>query len=145
MTAGVVIILGPAEINLASGMTGGLAYILKEFLREGSYSREFVHCMNPDGLEPAEEARLRLVLEEHVRRTASPRAMRILEIKGPLPFVRLEPIHLPCSLAQTWSPILARLESKPPTKTRTHHLRWDWLEPTHESLQGADREAGLGD
>jgi glutamate synthase (ferredoxin) len=145
MTAGVVVILGSTGMNLASGMTGGLAYILKEFLPEGSYSTEFVHCTNPDALEPAEEARLRLVLEEHVRRTASPRAMQMLAFKGSLPLVRLEPVHLPCSLAQTWSPILARLENKPATKTRTHPLRWDWMEPPHESVEGADREAGLGD
>src|SRR4029077_1032654 len=145
MTAGVVIILGSTGINLASGMTGGLAYILKEFLREGSYGREFVHYISPNGLEPAEEARLRLVLEEHVRRTSSPRAMRMLELSGPLPLVRLEPVHLPCSLAETWAPLLSRLGNKPKTKTRKRHVRWDWIEPTHESVQGADREAGLGD
>ena len=145
MTAGVVIILGSTGINLASGMTGGLAYILKEFLREGSYSREFVHYISPNGLEPAEEARLRLVLEEHVRRTSSPRAMRMLELSGPLALVRLEPVHLPCSLAETWAPLLSRLGNKPRTRTRKHHMRWDWIEPTHESVQGADREAGLGD
>jgi glutamate synthase (ferredoxin) len=145
MTAGVVMILGPTGINLASGMTGGLAYILKDFLREGVYSREFVHSANRGRLEPAEDSRLRLALEEHVRRTASPRALRILELKGPLPFVRLEPVHLPCSLAQTWSPILARMENRIPTKILNRHVRWDWMEPINESVQGADREAGLGD
>jgi glutamate synthase (ferredoxin) len=145
MTAGVAMILGPTGINLASGMTGGLAYILKDFLREGAYSPEFVHCANHERLESAEEARLRLALQEHVRRTSSPRGKRILELKGPLPLVRLEPVHLPCSLAQTWAPILARLENKPTTKTLTHHMRMEWMEPAHESTPGADREAGVGD
>jgi glutamate synthase (ferredoxin) len=134
MTAGVVIMLGPAGINLASGMTGGLAYVLKEFLREGAYSSEFVHCLNPDGLEPAEEARLRLVLEEHVRRTASPRAKRILELIGPLPFVRLEPLHLPCSVAQTWAPLISRLDNKLAAKAPNRHMQLDWVETANESV-----------
>ncbi|MGA8220469.1 MAG: glutamate synthase large subunit [Candidatus Acidiferrales bacterium] len=128
MTAGVVIILGPAGINLASGMTGGLAYILKQHLKEGGYSREFVHGANHGRLEADEQARLRVVLEEHVRRTASPQAMRILALKGPLPLVRLEPVHLPCSLEQTWSPILARLEKPPAATTHIGHIPSDRIE-----------------
>jgi len=134
MTAGVVVILGPTAINLASGMTGGLAYILKECLREGAYSHESVRCANPEGLEPAEEARVRAALEEHVRRTASPRGMRILESEGPLPLVRLEPVHLPCSIAQTWAPIWARFESKPVTENPNRLLQLDWMETANESV-----------
>jgi glutamate synthase (ferredoxin) len=134
MTAGVVIILGPTGINLASGMTGGLAYILKQFLREGAYSDEFVHSTDCDHLEPAEEGWLRLALEEHVRRTASPRAMRILELKGPLPLVRLEPVRLPCPLAQTWAPLLARLEGQSAPKKLNGHIRLDWMETANESV-----------
>jgi glutamate synthase (ferredoxin) len=134
MTAGVVLILGPTGINLASGMTGGLVYILKECLREGAYSREFVRCANRDGLEPAEEIRVRAALEEHVRRTASPRGMRILETKGPLPLVRLEPVHLPCSFAQIWAPLCARLESKPGTEKPNRHVQLDWMETANESV-----------
>ena len=42
MTAGVVLILGPAGINLCSGMTGGLTYILRVSLATTDYHREFV-------------------------------------------------------------------------------------------------------
>jgi glutamate synthase domain-containing protein 2/glutamate synthase domain-containing protein 1/glutamate synthase domain-containing protein 3 len=113
MTAGVVIILGPTGMNLGSGMTGGLVYVLKDLLATGGYNREFVHCANACGpTAPGEEARLRRALEEHVRQTRSPRAMRLLESKGPLPLLRLEPVHLPCSLAQTWSPLLERWEKR---------------------------------
>jgi glutamate synthase domain-containing protein 3 len=133
MTAGVVIILGPAGINLASGMTGGLVYILKQYLKEGAYSREFVHCVNRKRLEPPEEASLRLVLEEHVRRTGSPRAMQILDLKGPLPLARLEPLHLPCSLEQTWSPVLARLENQPATNAPISHIPSDRIETAEAS------------
>jgi hypothetical protein len=27
-----------------------------------------------------------------------------------LPLVRIEPVHLPCPISQTWEPIIARLE-----------------------------------
>jgi glutamate synthase domain-containing protein 3 len=113
MTAGVVIILGPTGMNLGSGMTGGLVYVLKDLLATDGYNREFVHCANACGpTAPGEEASLRRALEEHVRQTSSPRAIRLLEAKGPLPFLRLEPVHLPCSLAQTWSPLLERWEKR---------------------------------
>jgi len=113
MTAGVVIILGPTGMNLGSGMTGGLVYVLKDLLATGGYNREFVHCANACGpTAPGEEASLRLALEEHARQTSSPRAMRLLATKGPLPLLRLEPVHLPCSLAQTWSPFLERWEKR---------------------------------
>ncbi len=113
MTAGVVIILGPTGMNLGSGMTGGLVYVLKDLLATGGYNREFVHCANACGpTAPGEEASLRRALEEHVRQTSSPRAMRLLATKGPLPLLRLEPVHLPCSLAQTWSPFLERWEKR---------------------------------
>src|ERR1700720_2965220 len=113
MTAGVVIILGSTGMNLGSGMTGGLVYVLKDMLATGGYNHEFVHCTNACGpTAPGEEARLRRALEEHVRQTRSPRAMRLLESKGRLPLLRLEPVHLPCSLAQTWSTLLERWEKR---------------------------------
>ncbi|MFY9530715.1 MAG: glutamate synthase large subunit [Candidatus Acidiferrales bacterium] len=111
MTAGVVVILGPAGINLGSGMTGGLAYVLPGSLSDDGYNQEFVRPVTIAGqIEEEEEAWLRRVLSEHVRFTNSPRARRLLKIRTPLPLVRLEPVHKPCSCAQTWSPVLARLE-----------------------------------
>jgi len=111
MTAGVVIILGRTGMNLGSGMTGGLVYVLKDLLATGGYNREFVHCANARGpMASGEEVRLRRALEEHVRQTSSPRALRLLKAKGPLPLLRLEPVRLPCSHAQAWSPLLERWE-----------------------------------
>jgi glutamate synthase (NADPH/NADH) large chain len=140
MTAGVVIILGPTGMNLASGMTGGLLYVLKDLLATGGYNREFVHCANACGpTAPGEEARLRRALEEHVRQTLSPRAMRLLESQSPLPLLRLEPVHLPCSLAQTWSPLLERWEKRaaiagiPGTKF-LGRIRLDSTETVNESV-----------
>jgi glutamate synthase (ferredoxin) len=134
MTAGIVIILGPSGINLASGMTGGLAYILKRHLRDGMFSQEFVRCAHRGRLEPAEEVRLRVALGEHVRRTGSPQASQILDLKGPLPLVRLEPIHLPCSLEQTWSPLLVHLGHRPGPKKFCKRIQGDWAGTAKESM-----------
>jgi glutamate synthase domain-containing protein 2/glutamate synthase domain-containing protein 1/glutamate synthase domain-containing protein 3 len=134
MTAGVVVILGPAGINLASGMTGGLAYVQKEFLAEGIFSEEFVRAADPGALESAEEIRIRRALREHVRRTGSPRAKQILESTSPLPLVRLEPLHLPCSLEETWAPVLARLEAQPRKKQTARERNWERLEALIEPV-----------
>jgi glutamate synthase (ferredoxin) len=113
MTAGVVVILGPAGINLGSGMTGGLVYILRDSLSGDGYNQEFVRPVNIDEpIEEEEETWLRLVLSQHARFTGSPRAKRLLKGRTPLPLVRLEPVVTPCSCLQTWSPILARLEKQ---------------------------------
>ncbi|HKB53118.1 MAG TPA: glutamate synthase-related protein [Ramlibacter sp.] len=135
MTAGVVIILGKTGVNLCSGMTGGLVYALRQRVAEGNYNREFVRCAALEGeaaasfadssedatrMSPAwvevddeqEESWLRRVLREHARLTGSPRARRLLNSEERLPLVRLEPVHLPCAVAQTWEPILDRLEQQ---------------------------------
>lgn len=106
MTAGVVIILGPAGINFGSGMTGGLTYISSEALSSHTYNQEFVRATP---IEEQEESWVRHALGEHVRLTGSPRAQELLNHRSPLPLVRLEPLHLPCSIEQTWSALLLHL------------------------------------
>ena len=124
MTAGVVLILGPAGQNLCSGMTGGLVYTLRNSLSARNYNREFVHCQaltaNAEEwlLDEQEEVWLRRVLREHVRLTGSARTQRLLRMDGPLPLVRVEPVHLPCPIAQTWAPVLSRLEQQEITDAR---------------------------
>jgi len=105
MTAGVAVILGPVGRNFGSGMTGGLAYVLRESLDANAIQREFVRLAD---VEHEEQQWLRRVLREHVRNTGSPRAQALLRIRGVLPLVRLEPVRLPCSIAQTWAMAAAR-------------------------------------
>jgi glutamate synthase (ferredoxin) len=137
MTAGIVIILGNVGVNLCSGMTGGLVYALQRSVAGGKYNREFVRCEEFEGEgavsftttssdddatrmssawadvdDEQEESWLRRALREHVRLTGSPRARRMLNADARLPLVRLEPVHLPCSIAQTWETILNRLEQQ---------------------------------
>jgi hypothetical protein len=47
--------------------------------------------------------------------TGSPRAGRLLSRRNGLPFVRVQPVHLQATVADTWKPVLARL-------TRTENL-----------------------
>lgn len=109
MTAGVVIILGPTGTNLCSGMTGGLTYVLHNALLDDGYNREFVKCA---GIDEQEEEWLRRALNEHLRLTGSPRARRWLESGAPVRLARLEPVQVPCPIAQTWAPIVARWEKR---------------------------------
>jgi glutamate synthase domain-containing protein 3 len=106
MTAGVVLVLGPAGMNFGAGMTGGLAYLLRDSLRGHDYHKESVRLVP---LEVREELWLRRVLRRHVRLTGSPRAAQLLSTELPLSFLRAEPVQPPCSVAETWKAILARL------------------------------------
>ncbi|MGC2722257.1 MAG: glutamate synthase large subunit [Candidatus Acidiferrales bacterium] len=104
MTAGVVMLLGRAGINLGSGMTGGLVYAVRKTLADEDFNSEFVRRAE---IGEAERTWLRQALIEHVRLTGSPKAKRLLKASSFM-LVRLEPVNLPCTVEQTWAPILAR-------------------------------------
>ncbi len=108
MTGGVVLVLGPLGLNFGSGMTGGLAYVLRAEADEVLH-RDFVAIHD---IEAEEEASLRRVLEEHLHFTGSPRASRLLSRRNGLPFVRVQPVHLQASIADTWKPVLARFKQR---------------------------------
>jgi hypothetical protein len=107
MTAGVAVILGPAGMNFGAGMTGGLAYALRDSIGGYGYNQQSVRLAP---VEVREELWLRRVLRKHVRLTGSPRAASLLSADTPLPFLRVEPLVLPCSVADTWAPILIRFK-----------------------------------
>jgi len=105
MTGGVVLVLGPLGLNFGSGMTGGLAYILRAEA-EDVLHRDFVVVKE---ISTAEDAWLRQVLQEHLNRTGSPRAARLLSRRGILPMLRVQPIHLQGTVQATWEPVLVHL------------------------------------
>src|ERR1700693_793020 len=105
MTAGVTIILGPAGINLGAGMTGGLAYLLRDSIGAHVHNDQSVRIVP---LDLTEELWLRRILRRHERLTGSPRAAQLLRSDRTLPFSRVEPLSLPCSIAETWDAILTR-------------------------------------
>ena len=109
MTGGVVLVLGPLGLNFGSGMTGGLAYVLRAEA-EDVLHREFVTLAET---EPEEQLWLRSALEAHRHFTASPRAARLVSRTGALPLVRVQPVHFQGTIADTWKPVLERLQRLP--------------------------------
>jgi glutamate synthase (ferredoxin) len=107
MTGGVVVILGPVGINLGSGMTGGLTYLLGDYVSANSYNKEFVQMM-PCTAE--EEQAVRQLVIRHWMLTRSDRAASLLASGLRLPITRMQPLTLPCSVTDTWKPILQRFE-----------------------------------
>ena len=80
MTAGVAVILGPAGMNLGAGMTGGLAYVLRDSIGGHGYNQQSVRLAP---VEVREELWLRRVLRKHLRLTGSPRALVLIEFGCP--------------------------------------------------------------
>ena len=105
MTAGVSVILGPVGINFGAGMTGGLAYLLRDPATAHVLNEQSVRMVP---LELREELWLRRVLRRHERLTGSPRAAQLLRSERPLPFSRVEPLSMACSIAETWDAVLSR-------------------------------------
>jgi len=112
MTAGVVVILGPAGANMGAGMTGGLAYLLRadadDPFNDDAMNRDSVRFAT---LEAQEELWLRRILRRHLQLTGSPRAAELLSCSA-LPLLRVEPLVPPCSIEETWASILARLATE---------------------------------
>jgi glutamate synthase (NADPH/NADH) large chain/glutamate synthase (ferredoxin) len=98
MTGGIVTVLGPVGLNFGSGMTGGLAYILRREA-EQVLNLEFVQAYE---LEDEEDGRLRRLLEMHLALTDSPIAFRLLAQRLPLPFLRIQPVHLQGTVQTVW-------------------------------------------
>jgi hypothetical protein len=107
MTGGVVVILGLAGINLGSGMTGGLTYVLTDRVSIKSCNAEFVRL---EACSAVEEQAVRQLLIRHWMLTRSDRAALLLASGVRLPITRMQPLALPCPVSETWKPILQRFE-----------------------------------
>jgi hypothetical protein len=145
MTGGVVLLLGQAGINLGSGMTGGLLYVLNEHLCEDGYNQAFVQ---PAACSNEEDWLLRQVLLKHRQLTWSPLVSRLLASPSPLPFTRLEPLALPCSVQQTWADIVPRIKAPALTDNSSSMLTLP-VSPRHEAgdmagYSAKGNEAGIG-
>ena len=110
MTAGIVLVLGPTGINFGSGMTGGLAYVVRDHLRPGLCNSEFVAAAEIEDIEDEEASWISRVLQRHVRLTGSPVAYRLLQESVRHLFARVQPIQFPSTVSQTWAPVLTRLK-----------------------------------
>jgi glutamate synthase domain-containing protein 3 len=114
MTGGLVAILGRVGLNFGSGMTGGLSYLLRSEA-EHVLNLEFVQAHE---LDDEEERRLRQLLESHFAFTDSPVALRLLNLRCPLPLVRIQPIHFQGTIESAWrampSPVLDTVQARVP-------------------------------
>jgi glutamate synthase domain-containing protein 2/glutamate synthase domain-containing protein 1/glutamate synthase domain-containing protein 3 len=76
MTGGRVVVLGPTGRNFAAGMSGGVAYVLDE---QGTFAKRCnMGMVGFDELAAADAIELRAMVEEHLQRTESPVAARVL-------------------------------------------------------------------
>ncbi|MGB9510507.1 MAG: glutamate synthase large subunit [Candidatus Acidiferrum sp.] len=103
MTGGIVTVLGPIGLNFGSGMTGGLAYVLRNEV-DNVLNLEFVQAHE---LDDQEENNLRRLIEKHLALTDSPVALRLLSRRSRLPLVRVQPIHLQGTVQNAWNGINA--------------------------------------
>jgi glutamate synthase domain-containing protein 3 len=77
MTGGRVVVLGPTGRNFAAGMSGGVAYVLDE---QGTFHRRCnMGMVGFDELSATDAIELRALVDEHMRRTDSPVAARVLD------------------------------------------------------------------
>ena len=78
MTGGHVVVLGPTGRNFGAGMSGGIAYVLDE---NGSFPTNInMQMVETEELaDPAEIARVRKLVEQHLRWTDSERAREVLD------------------------------------------------------------------
>jgi glutamate synthase (ferredoxin) len=78
MTGGHVVVLGPTGRNFGAGMSGGIAYVLDE---SGSFPANInMQMVETEALaDPAEIARVRKLVEQHLRWTGSARARQVLD------------------------------------------------------------------
>ncbi|HTN24943.1 MAG TPA: glutamate synthase large subunit [Solirubrobacteraceae bacterium] len=101
MTGGRVVVLGATGRNFAAGMSGGLAFVLDE---DGMFARRVNPAMR-DQLEPLDEGdamEVRALVEEHLERTGSPVARRVLDDWDDLlaSFVKIFPVDYKRVLAE---------------------------------------------
>ena len=78
MTGGIAVVIGPVGVNFAAGMTGGVAYVYDETATLDLNSNLDSVDIFPVEAGSDDEAELVAKLREHVARTGSPKAQRLL-------------------------------------------------------------------
>jgi glutamate synthase (NADPH/NADH) large chain/glutamate synthase (ferredoxin) len=99
MTGGRVAVIGPTGRNFAAGMSGGIAYVLDADGLFASRCNQTLVALDP--LDDADEQALQALLTEHVARTGSPVAQRLLDHWDPDRFVKVFPHDYRRALAES--------------------------------------------
>ena len=114
----VALVLGSMGMNFGSGMTGGLAYVLRAGAEEVIHS-DFVNLAE---VTEQEEVWLRRVLEQHAFLTDSASAARLLARRDALPLLRVQPIHFQGTIEETWRPHLLALQNSTLLLATAHEM-----------------------
>ena len=104
MTGGVVLVLGPLGLNFGSGMTGGLAYVLRAEA-EDVLHRDFVSV---DEITSSEDIWLRRTFARTLSAPESARGCR--RVAGRCRWCACSRIHLQGTVQSVWEPVLANLK-----------------------------------
>ncbi len=115
MTGGLVVVLGRTGRNFAAGMSGGFAYVLDA---AGDFStRCNKNMVDLDALSTDDAANLAALLEEHVRRTGSAKARRLLDAweETLAFFIKVVPVE--------YRRVLEQLKQHPAAKASRDSLR----------------------
>ncbi|MDQ3608935.1 MAG: hypothetical protein M3459_08550, partial [Actinomycetota bacterium] len=117
MTGGRVVVLGKTGRNFAAGMSGGLAFVLDE----DGLLRSRINGAMADQIEELDDAdaiELRTLVAEHLERTGSPVARRVLrDWDAILPrFVKVFPTDYKRVLAELAAEESAATNGKPPPR-----------------------------
>jgi glutamate synthase (NADPH/NADH) large chain len=86
MTGGRVVVLGKTGRNFAAGMSGGIAYVL-----DLDPARCNTQLVGLDALDASDEATVLELVREHLERTGSAVAARLLDDWSPARFTRVLP------------------------------------------------------
>ena len=92
MTAGVVLVLGPAGMNFGAGMTGGVAYMMRDSLAGHGYNQHSVHARRS---RCAKNCGFAWCCAVTCASPAAPGHWELLSSDAPLPFLRVEPCSPP--------------------------------------------------
>ncbi len=97
MTGGHVVVLGKTGRNFAAGMSGGIAYVLDT---DGAFATRCNHeLVELERMDETDAELVRGLVEEHLERTGSPVAARVLERFDEQPFVKVMPRDYRAALA----------------------------------------------
>src|SRR5690606_10284997 len=115
MTGGTVVVLGRTGRNFAAGMSGGFAYVLDE---TGDFEKRCnLGMVELEALSTEDVVKLAELLEEHVQRTGSAKARRLLnaweETLGR--FVKVVPVE--------YRKVLEQMKQHPPARATRDSLR----------------------
>jgi glutamate synthase (NADPH/NADH) large chain len=135
MTGGTVLVLGTTGRNFGAGMSGGIAYVFDEdalFVRRCNREMVALEALDDDDVKVVQS-----LLQEHARRTVSPKAIEVLAAWDSRRFVKVMPSEMKRSIADRATPETAGipLGNEPPI-AKPYVPSGAWTRPPVVSMRG---------